>query len=369
MIKKTTFLVVSLLMVVALLVACAPQATPAPEVPSGTEAPASETVATEAPAQAVKKVVLIGNQRFGDKGPMDSMAAGLEQCATDFGYEVKKIESDSSSAYEEDVRGMAKEGYDLVITTFPPMTDPTKNVAAEFPEIKFAAIYQFINVEGASIPNIWDTEFHGEQAFYLMGAIAGKLSETKMVGIVDGSEQPTNNAQVNGFIKGVKDTCPDCKVSFAYVGSFEDPAKAKEIALAMIESGVDVLQTDAGNSQIGVIEAAMDKGVLVSGDVADNSAMYPEGFIGFVGVDFGANVYEACKYLSEDAFPGGTHGFMNLANNGYYIPYEALEKFGAANTKYSTAVTEAITLAKELSAKIASGELEVEFNTEVPVKE
>ena len=40
------------------------------------------------------KVVLIGNQRFGDNGPMDDMASGGERAAEDFGVEFKKIESE-----------------------------------------------------------------------------------------------------------------------------------------------------------------------------------------------------------------------------------------------------------------------------------
>jgi len=128
--KKKLIAILSIILIAAMLFGCAPKAQPTPT------AEVTEPPATVAP----KKVVLIGAQRFGDKGPMDSMAAGLDQCATDFGFEVKKIESDSAAAYEEDIRGMANEGYDLIITTFPPMTDPTKTIAAEFPNTKFAAI-------------------------------------------------------------------------------------------------------------------------------------------------------------------------------------------------------------------------------------
>ena len=35
-------------------------------------------------------------------------------------------------------------------------------------------------------------------------------------------------------MRGVKDANPDATVEFAYVGSYEDPAKAKEITIAMI---------------------------------------------------------------------------------------------------------------------------------------
>jgi len=354
--KKKLIAILSIILIAAMLFGCAPKAQPTPT------AEVTEPPATVAP----KKVVLIGAQRFGDKGPMDSMAAGLDQCATDFGFEVKKIESDSAAAYEEDIRGMANEGYDLIITTFPPMTDPTKTIAAEFPNTKFAAIYQFINVEGTSIPNIWDTEFHGEQAFYILGAIATKLSKTKKVAIIEGSETLSNNAQLNGFFKGVKDNCPECEASYAIVGSYEDPAKAKVIALALIESGVDVIQTDAANSQIGVIEASKEKGTLVSGDVSDNTAMYPEGFFGYVGVSFGANVYQACKYLAEDKYPGGEHGIMNLTNNGYFVPFDVLENFAVANPDYKDSMAEAIALAKDLSNKLASGEIVVDFITTLP---
>ena len=44
------------------------------------------------------------------------------------------------------------------------MSDATKLVASEYPDVKYAAVFQFINDENTKIPNIWDTEFHGEQA-------------------------------------------------------------------------------------------------------------------------------------------------------------------------------------------------------------
>lgn len=72
----------------------------------------------------------------------------------------------------------------------------------------------------------------------------------------------------------------------------------------MIAEGVDAIQTDAGNSQIGVIEAANEAGIYVSGDVSDNSALCPNGFYAYMGIDFGENVYQAIKYFVEDSFPG-----------------------------------------------------------------
>lgn len=330
--------------------------------------PASSTAATAAvPEKKKPRVALIVNQRFGDKGPIDDMGVGADTAIKLYDVEIKRLESPEPAAYEEDVRAIAKEGYDLIITTFPAMSDATKSVAKDYPDTKFAAIYQFINIGGQEKKkNIWDTEYHGETAFYILGALSTKLTKSHKLGIVIGEESPTANAEGNGFMKGVKDNCADCTVDSAFVGSYEDPAKAKEIAKAMISKGIDVLQTDTGRSQLGIIEAAKEAGVLVSGDVADNYEMYKGGFFGFVGISFGQNVVEAVKQLVEGKFPGGEHGIMSVENKGYFVPYDALERFGSANSNYSQGMKEGIELAKTIEKNAASGSLKIEFDTNTP---
>lgn len=148
------------------------------------------------------KVALVVNQKFGDKASMDDLASGADQAAEDFGVEIKKLESAEASKYEEDVRAMSKAGYDMIVTTYAYMTDATKLVSQEYPDIKYSAIFQTINDGSETYDNIWDTEFHGEGAFYLGGYIAGKLTKTNHVGFVVGAEEPTPNAEGNGFMMG-----------------------------------------------------------------------------------------------------------------------------------------------------------------------
>ena len=93
----------------------------------------------------------------------------------------------------------------------------------------------------------------------------------------------------------------------------------------MINAGVDAFQTDAGNSQIGVIETANEAGVYVSGDVSDNSALCPDGFYAYMGIDFGENIYLAVKQLVEGNFPGGEHGYMNIASGTYFVDTALLD--------------------------------------------
>lgn len=319
---------------------------------------------------APKKVMLIGDQRFGDQGPMDAFAAGLDKCATDFGFEVSKLESIDPAGYEDDIRAVASEGYDLILTTFPPMTPAQVTVAKEFPEQKFRAIYQFINLEGDAeiLPNVSSTEYQGHTVAYILGVIAGSLSKSGKLGAVSGSDDPTVNAADNAWAQGALSVNPDVSVEFGIAGSYEDPAKGKEIALAMASRGVDVISTEAAKTQLGVIEGAKESGILVQGDVANNASLYPEGYVGYLALDFGSDVYLACKELAEDAFSGGTHTVLDISTGTYNVPWDVIDAWAAVQT-FTDADTAAAAIAagKAAEAAILDGSLVVENNTALPV--
>lgn len=347
--KKILSMVLAMALVISMVTACGSKNEDTPKAENG---------------KKEVKVALIVNQKFGDNGPMDDLAKGAEKAAKDFGVTIKKLESESASKFEEDIRAMSKD-YDLVITTFPYMSDATKLVAQEYPDTNYSAIFQFINDKTTSIKNIWDTEFHGEQAFYLSGYLSGKLTKTNNIGLVIGGEEPTPNAEGNGFMKGVKDANPNANVEFAFVGSYEDPAKAKEITNAMISKGCDIIQTNAGSSNAGVIEACKDAGVLCSGEITDFYNTY-NGFFGVVGIGFGDTAYKAIEMVVNGKFKGGKHGIRDLSNGGYYMDWATFERFAADNKENGENFKKAIAEAKELEKKIQDGSLEIPFNTEVP---
>lgn len=311
------------------------------------------------------KVALVVNQKFGDKASMDDLAKGADQAAKDFGVEIKKLESAEASKYEEDVRAMSKAGYDLIVTTFGYMTDATKLVSQEYPDTKYAAVFQSINNGDEKFDNIWDTEFHGEGAFYLGGYIAGKLTKTNHVGFVVGCEEPTPNAEGNGFMLGVKAANPDATVEFSYVGSYEDPAKAKEVTSAMISKGCDVIQTDSGASNAGVVEACKDAGILCAGEISDYYDTY-DGFIGIEGIGFGDTAYKAIEMMLNDEYPGGEHGIRDLTNGGYFMDWDSFNRFADGSEEYGDTMKAAIEEAQELEKQIIDGTLEIPFDTEVP---
>ena len=246
------------------------------------------------------------------------------------------------------------------------MEGATKAVAADYPDVKFAAVFQNINVDGESYPNVWDTEYRGEECTYVTGVIAATLSESGILGYISGDQAAGVCEACSGFMQGAPSVDPDVDVKFMSVDSYEDPAKAKEIANAMINAGVDAFQTDAGNSQIGVIEAANEAGVYVSGDVSDNSALCPDGFYAYMGIDFGENIYLAVKQLVEGNFPGGEHGYMNIASGTYFVDTALLDALAEKMPEKADKFQAAKEAGEAAMAGIKDGSIQVVHDIELP---
>ena len=333
----------------------APAAAPAAAATETAEAPAAETTEAEP-----LKVALVVNQPFGDKGSMDDLALGADRAAADFGVEVAKLESDTAT-FEDDIRAMAQQGYDLIVTTFFYMQDATIAVSKEFPDTMFCAVYQSINNDETSYDNIWDIEFHGEQAFYIAGYMAGMYTDTGVVGIQVGGDEPSPKAEANGFMEGVYAANPDARVEFAYAGGYGDPATAKEKALAMIVNNCDFIQNDSGASNAGVVEAAKEKGILTAGEITDYWDTY-EGFEGIIGIGFGNVAYDTIKALVEGNYPGGEHSIYGLAQGGYVMDWDSYQRFADKNADFA----ECIEAGKEVEKKIMDGEITVDYNTADP---
>ena len=66
----------------------------------------------------------------------------------------------------------------------------------------------------------------------MVGQLAAGMTESGVVAVNVGMDNPVISDFVTGFINGVQDYDPNVKVVKATVGSWTDPAKMKELCLA-----------------------------------------------------------------------------------------------------------------------------------------
>ena len=110
------------------------------------------------------------------------------------------------------------------------------------------------------------------ESAYLTGILAGYLGKSGTFGSVGGYPIPEVNRLINAFRLGAKEKQPNAKFLVSFLGTWFDPAKAKEQGLAQIDGGADLLFGE----RIGTADAAKERGKLSIGSLLDYTPRYPK---------------------------------------------------------------------------------------------
>jgi len=180
----------------------------------------------------------------------------------------------------------ASNGYDVVIGHGFQFAEAAKKIHNQFPKTWF-----IVNTAKVSeAPNLASFDNRWGDAGYVAGALAGLLTKSGTVGAVGGIPVPVIQEYNEGFERGAKRTRPDVKALSAYVGSFSDVAKGKEVTLALIEKGADVVTASGNESVIGTLEAAKEKGVLMIGTAFDSASFARDTVVTTALINFDVNI-------------------------------------------------------------------------------
>ena len=326
-------------------------AAPEPE-PADTSAAAEEPEPADAPS-----VALVVNQRAGDLGPIDDLLRGLERVEADFGADTTFIEATDPSTFETTLRNLANQGTDIVAVTFPPMQDAVVAVAPDFPDTRWIHVFGF---EGG-LDNLVSVGFDYYKGTYLAGILAGTLNTTGKVGFVGGVSIPPLNADYNAFVAAAQGENPDISGEAAFADSFEDPAKGRELGAALYDGGVDIIMTDAAATDLGVIQAAEEKGGYVIG----GSLNYFESpaVIGSVLLFWAEVLHAQVEHaLSDDYTPGYVGAGVAEGGVDLVINPAFLADGPAAMVETIEATLDEI---DEARSQIKDGSLEVPFDPEL----
>ena len=265
---------------IALLVMCtvltgmfAGCSAPEPEETSSTEI--TETADTDAKFEGDEKdykVALLIPGSLGDKSFFDASYEAVGLLKDTYGMDVDYVEcgNDASKYYPAYV-DLCEGNYDLILTVSSAGDDALTQIAEEVPDQKFISL----DGEMDEIPsNVYIIAPKNNEMSYLAGAVAAlkaKELDQSTIGFVGGMDIPGINEFLVGYIEGAQEIMPEIKVQSSYVGSFTDTAKGKENGLLLFNSGISVVFTAAGQSGIGVIDAAVQTGNYVIGVDSDQA--------------------------------------------------------------------------------------------------
>ncbi len=324
---------------------------------------------------------------------------GAQRAKKDFGIELYDFEPADPSQVGQGIRAFAEEGFDLVIGVGFANEPAITATAKEFKDVKFAVI----DAVSPEKDNVASLVFREHEGSFLVGYIAGKLTQTGVLGFIGGMDIPLIHKFEAGYRAGVEYACKEdgikCKVLVNYVGNtpqaWNDPGKAKEIAAAQVSQGADIIYHASGASGLGMIDYVKQKKCVKAGELPAGVKFIRDPFkdvpkypayekackgesrpIFFIGVDANQNylgdtdnnpktlnhgltsmmkrvdnaVYDVIKSVVLDTFTGGIHEF-GLENNGVGYAYD----------EYNKALIPANVISKVelIKKKIINGEIKV----------
>jgi basic membrane protein A len=170
--------------------------------------------------------------------------------------------------FEKALRDVASKGYDIIFGDAFGNEEAVRAVAKEYPKTQFV----FGSGGGPAQPNLSVFDNYLHEPAYLAGIVAGKMTKTNVLGVVAAMPVEEVNRIVNAFIDGARLVNPNVKVKVNYIDSWFDPTKAKELALAQIDAGADILYAERD----GVIQAAKERSKFAIGNMLDQASLAPD---------------------------------------------------------------------------------------------
>ena len=242
---------------------------------------------------------------------------GLQQAEKDFGIEVKVIESKQASEYLQNMESLLDEDVDMVIGVGYTMKEDIQKQAENYPDKQFVLIDETYD----TIPeNITPILFRENEAAYLTGLIAGKMTKTNNVGFIGGIQTPVVSRFEYGYKAGVKEANEKSNVNVQYAGTFSDAAKGKSIANQMYGNGTDIILSAAGGTGLGAIESAKEQNKYAIGVDRDQSDLAPQNVLTSALKKVNVGVYDTVKEFVEGKLIGGQEKVYGLKEDGVGIP-------------------------------------------------
>jgi len=239
---------------------------------------------------------------------------GVKRAKNELGIFLRDVEPGDPTSIEPSMRAFAERGYDLIVGVGFAQAPIMDDVAHDYPNIKFAIIDGVID-----LPNVASLIFKEHEGSFLVGMIAARTSKTGKIGFVGGMDIPLIHKFETGYAEGAHYANPKVEVFENYVGvtdaAWNNPGKGKELAKAQIERGADVVFQAAGNSGLGVFDAAEDMHKLAIGVDSNQNWVKPGFILTSMIKRVDVSVFNSVKDLVEGRFKGGIHEF-GMDNDG-----------------------------------------------------
>jgi basic membrane protein A len=237
---------------------------------------------------AVMKVGMALTGPKNDKGYNQGYYEGLLAAQKVFKLKIEVVDNaNTPQLYLDSLRNLARDNQ-VVFGIGAEFGDPALTIGPQFPKVTFLAVNGKMSKKA---PNVFAYFVRQGVPAFPGGAIAAKLTKTKKIGFIGGTEIPPTFGSKLAFAAGAQYVDPKIKELSAIVGSFNDPSKAKQAARAQLAAGADVIYAFLDGTAVTAVAEAIKESGKKATMMTPIFARCSE----FSGVDYGT------AYLSASA--------------------------------------------------------------------
>lgn len=307
--KKVVFLAITVFLIIS-LVGCAPKS----------QAPAAE------------KVVYLINGALGDQSFYDSGQLGMERIKSEYGVEIRTIETNFDAGQYEPALQAAVNYADVIFVISYGFEDQLMAYADKYPNKIFVNLDTVVQNPKNTITSV---DFIEEESAYLAGVVGALttldtsipgINPGKLIGAVGGDVDPVIQAFVFAYTNGAKSIDPEIQVETKYLGSWDDTAKGKQAALQLYDMGADIVFQIAAAAGIGVLQAAGERNLYAIGVDTNQNDIVPGHVVASDIKDVGKAIYEVFKTIKDGTYKPGQVLNYGIATGGVDIDMKAKEQ-------------------------------------------
>lgn len=286
-----------------LVAGCAPQpAAPAPPT-SGAAAPPAATGGF--------KIALVTTGPRTDGGWNAGAFQGLDEVKKELGLadaDVKSVDNQKDAGQqEESLRAFGTQKFNIVFGHGHEYDEIARKIEAEYPSTVFV-------ISSGEKPgkNTTPIVLKLEDGAYLEGMLAAGISKTGKLAEVGADPIPPVKSVFSAFEKGARAVNPKIVILPAvYTNSWDDPNKAKQATLPLLDQGADVVMQDVDAAAQGVFNAVQEankkgKTVYALGTNRDQNDIAPDVVIASAPIEIGKAFVAIAKQVKGGTFKPST---------------------------------------------------------------
>ncbi len=239
---------------------------------------------------------------------------GMQRAKLDLPIVLRDVEPGDPTSIEPAVRAFAQYGYNLITGVGFAQGPIVEQVAADYPQLHFVLIDA-----KSDLPNVASLLFKEHEGSFLVGMIAAYQSRSGKLGFVGGMDIPLIHKFLTGYEEGARYVNPNITVMRNFVGytdaAWNNPGKGRELANSQFEQGADCIFQAAGNSGLGVFDAAEAYNKFAIGVDSNQNWVKPGHVLTSMIKRIDNAVYSIVREEVDGRFKGGVH-IYGLENDG-----------------------------------------------------